>query len=498
MRSIVLLLFLFHGLGSLPAQAVSVLDHGAKPDGRTICTRQIQSAIDAVHAQGKGTVVLPKGTFVTGSLVIRSGVTLHLEKGAVLLGSTEPADYIKLNRWKALILADGETDIAVTGKGRIDGRGRELALRIDSLFHAGRIDSADYNFVERRPKYYLRPQLIEFVRCQGIRIEDVSLQDAACWVLTCEQSRDIVIERVDIDSDAYWNNDGIDLQDCVDVRVSDCRINSSDDGICIKSHSYAHKSENIVVERCSVRSSASAIKFGTRSHGGFRNVTIRDIRVRDTYRSAVAIECVDGGILEDVLVERVKAVNTGNALFIRLGDRNRQDAVSVLRRVTIRDLDVKVAFERPDLKYDIRGPDLPFFHNVFPVSITGLPGHPVQGITLENVRIRHPGRGNPGLANLPLWRLDAVPEAAADYPEFSMFGELPAWGFYIRHAEDLVMKDVRLVLEASDYRPAFVLDDVRRCELTGRVLGDDKPYRVAMRQATGEWIDAGLKVLQVR
>src|SRR5690606_7213434 len=105
----------------------------------------------------------------------------------------------------------------------------------------------------------------------------------------------------------------------------------------------------------------------------------------------------------------------------------------------------------------MRGPDLPFFHNTFPSSITGLPGQPVENVTLENIEIRYPGRGNEGLAYMPLWRLDAVPERPADYPEFSMFGELPAWGFYVRHVDGVVFRNVRISIDAPDYRPAYVV-----------------------------------------
>ena len=137
-----------------------------------------------------------------------------------------------------------------------------------------------------------------------------------------DQCENIIIDSVRTDSDAYWNNDGIDIQDCKNVRITNCFVNSADDGICLKSQSPEHYCDNIYIANCTVRSSASAIKFGTVSHGGFKNVTIENIKVYDTFRSAVAIECVDGGTLENVLVDNVQAVNTGNAIFIRLGKRN--------------------------------------------------------------------------------------------------------------------------------------------------------------------------------
>ncbi|MDX1409395.1 MAG: glycosyl hydrolase family 28 protein, partial [Saprospiraceae bacterium] len=422
-------------------------------------------------------------------LIMKSGVTLHLERGAVLLGSTDPAHYVKLNRWKGLIMADGQTDIGITGEGEINGRGRQLALHIDSLFYAGEIDSADYNFVEMRPKYYLRPQLIEFVQCRNIEVRDVTLKNAACWVQTHHECENIVIDNVLTESDAYWNNDGIDIQDCKNVRITNCFVNSADDGICLKSHSADFACDSIYIANCTVRSSASAIKFGTRSHGGFHNVVIENIRVYDTFRSAVAIECVDGGHLDNVLVQNIEATNTGNAIFIRLGERH-TDQAGTLRNVTLRNIKVDVAFERPDYDYEIRGPALPFFHNTFLSSITGIPGHPIENLTLENIEINFPGRGNNGLANMPISRLDDVPEKVDAYPEFSMFGELPAWGFYLRHVEGLTLRDIRLSIAEADYRPAFVFDDVQDLEISHLdIKGDEKSPHLVLYRVKGAVIN---------
>ena len=186
----------------------------------------------------------------------------------------------------------------------------------------------------------------------------------------------------------------------------------------------------------------------------------RSIKVYDTFRSAIAVEMVSGGILENIRVEDIVAKNTGNAIFIRLGQQHR-DKPGTLRNVVIRNMKVEVPFGRPDEKYEIRGPELPFFHNVFPSSITGLPGYPVENVTLENIEITYPGRGNPAFANLPLSRLASVPENASLYPEFSMFGELPAWALYVRHAAGITLKNITFKIHSPDYRPAVVLDDVK-------------------------------------
>lgn len=482
----------------LLAQDVDILAFGAVPDGTTLNTISIQSAIDSVHAKGGGRVVIPAGTFLSGSILMKSGVELHLLKGARLLGSTDPEHYIKLNRWKALVMADSQIHISITGEGEIDGQGRQLALHLDSLFYAGQIDSVDYEFPEHRPKYYLRPQLIEFVNCAFIEVRNVTLKNAACWVQTHDKCNNIVIDHVRTESDAYWNNDGIDISDCNNVRITNCVVNAADDGICLKSHSREYSCDNIYIGNCTVRSSASAIKFGTVSHGGFKNVTIEHIKVYDTFRSAIAIECVDGGLLENVLVQNIDAVNTGNAIFIRLGKRNKAGNAGMLRNVTIRNLKAQIAFERPDYAYQIRGPALPFFHNTFPSSIVGIPGHPVENVTLENIDIRYPGRGNNGLANMPLSRLDAVPEKIGDYPEFSMFGELPAWGLYVRHMDGLILKNIQLSIEAPDYRPAMIFDDVTNVDISEiNILGDTKPKQMIFNKSGRVTIDNEQAVMKM-
>lgn len=485
MKYIPILAFMLMSTLALSARDYNILEQGAIGDGKTLNTKAIQSTIDNAELGGGGRVIIPRGTFVSGSLVLRSGVSLHLEKGAVLLGSLDPADYLRLSRWKSFILAEGAKNIGITGQGEINGRGRQVALHLDSLFYAGVLDSADYNLRERRPKYDSRPQLIEFVRCEGIEVRHVTLKNAACWVQTHHECRDIVIDSVTTISDAYWNNDGIDIQDCINVRITNCFVNSADDGICLKSHSPYKYCDSIYIANCTVRSSASAIKFGTRSLGGFRNVEIRDIRVYDTFRSAIAIESVDGGFLENVLVDGIEATNTGNAIFMRLGARYNDfagKAPGTLKNVVLRNIRAEVAFDRPDSRYEIRGPALPFFHNTFPASIVGIPGHPIQDISLENIEIQYPGRGNKGLAYMPLSRLKEVPELPKAYPEFSMFGELPAWGFYVRHVEGLKMKDVKISIKEADYRPAIVLDDVKGAVIEGlEVLGDSKEKEAVYR-----------------
>ncbi len=467
----------------LYSQEYNIRSYGAIPDATTLNTKAIQKAIDQAHQDGGGRVIIPAGRFLSGGIVLKSGVELHLEKKAVLLGSTDPSDYTVINRWKALVMADQATNIAITGKGTLDGQGAELALHVDSLFYAGEVDSADYVFKEKRPKVTIRPQIIEFLNCKNIRVTDVTLRDAASWVQSYKLSDSIVIDGITVESDAYWNNDGIDIIDCQNVSITNCDINASDDGICLKSYAVNDVGiilcENIYIGNCRVRSSASAIKFGTASYSGFRNVVVENIKVYDTFRSAIALEMIDGGFLENVLVQDIKGRNTGNAIFIRLGKKYQPAPTGKLRNVMIRNVKVKVPFTTPDADYEIRGPALPFFHNVFPSSIVGLPGHPVENVTLENIQITYPGKGNKAYANLPLSRVEEVPEEANKYPEFSMFGELPAWGFYVRHVEGLTMNNIKIKIRKPDYRPAMVFDDVKNLKIQGlEVAGDDNPNPV--------------------
>lgn len=485
-------LFIF--LSSLVlAQDFVITDFGAIGDAKTLNTEAIQKAIDAANANGGGRVVVPKGIFLSGTVVLKSDVELHLDRKAVLLGSTNPKHYLKIARWKALIMADHAEHISVTGKGLVDGQGGELALHIDSLFYAGEIDSSKYNFVEMRPKYYLRPQIIEFVDCKFVKVSNVTLKDAACWVQTYERCKYVDIIDITVDSDAYWNNDGIDISGSQNVKIIGCDVNSADDGICLKTerpgdYDYC---DSILIENCRVRSSASAIKFGTSSFNDMRNVVVRDIKIYDTYRSAIAIEAAQNGVLENILIENIKAKNTGNAIFLRIGQIRSATKPGVLRNVTIRNVKVKVPFKHPDYAYQIRGPELPYFHNVYPSSIVGIPNHYIQDLLIENVKIVHPGRGNQAYASMPLDRIAKISEHVHKYPEFSMFRELPAWGFYIRHAEGIEMRDIAVKIKKPDYRTAFVLDDVKNSKFeTIKIKGDKKKQFLFERDTENiKWLE---------
>jgi len=441
---------------------------GAVGDGKKVNTAAIQKAIDEAGVGGGGVVVVPAGRFLTGVLILRSGVELHLDTGAVLLGSTSRLDYGR-DRASALLVAEGQRRIAITGSGTVDGQGREVVEDLYRLLKTGILQDPDWQhenpWHQKRPNERNRPGLIQLTHCDSVRVEGILLKDAACWVQTYTECTHLTLTGMRVRSTAYWNNDGIDIVDCQDVQVSGCDVDADDDGICLKSVNPVKRCERVRVEDCKVRSSASGIKFGTASYGGFKDVVVRRIKIWDTYRSAIALECVDGGVLEDVTIEDILATRTGNALFIRLGHRYQHAPPGIIRDVKIRGLHVEVPEGKPDKGYEMEGPEPGYAHNTFPVSIVGLPGHPVENVTLEDMEVTYEGVEDKTVAQYGSDSLDRVPEREADYPEFSMFGELPAWGLYVRHVDGLQLSGVTLHHRQRGLRPAVIFDDVRRLSI---------------------------------
>lgn len=282
-RFIFILCGLFLCAGTIAATDYNALQQGAVGDGKTLNTKSLQSAIDALHAKGGGQLYFPAGRYLTGSLQLKSNVTLYLEKEAVLLGSTSPYDYpgfstekeLKVNNDhfdQALIYAEGAENIGITGEGCIDGQGRELALTIDSLHHTGELVDKHYNTYRKRPT--TRPKLLFMRNCRKVELRKTNFRSGAAWGLSFSLCVDLTIDSLHVENRAYWNNDGIDISDCKDVRISNCFINSADDGICLKSHNRGAWNDRVSISNCHIISSASAIKFGTESLGGFKNVTI--------------------------------------------------------------------------------------------------------------------------------------------------------------------------------------------------------------------------------
>jgi hypothetical protein len=453
----ILLLFTLH----VSAKDYLVTDFGAKADGITVNTRTIQSAIDYISKNGGGRLVFQAGNYVTGSVYIKSNVTLHLEYGATILGSYNPFDYVKdsIINWTSMIFSVRQKNIGITGKGTINGRGFIVANNMLSYIQRG-LYKDDLKL--DRPRETNRPQNIYIRECENIKITDITLRDPASWNETYDQCKNLYVDGIYVDSKSYWNNDGIDIIDCDGVVLKNSYFDAADDVLCFKSHSKDHICQNVVVENCVGRSSANGLKFGTVSRGGFKNFKIKNITIFDTFRSAITFAAVDGGEIENIEVDGLRSINTGNVIFLRIGERWSKGKQPYMKDITIKNVYAEVPFGKPDVGYNYEGPIEDNPRNISPASIVGLPQYKIQNVTLENIEIVYPGAGNPLYAyrGTSGAELDSIPEMAERYPEFSQWKELPAWGFYVRHAEGIHFKNVRMTAEKKDYRPSIVFDDV--------------------------------------
>ena len=426
----------------------NVEDYGAVGDGVAMDTQAIQKTIDACHAEGGGVVRVPAGDFQIGTIWLRSNITLSLDYGANLLGSQNIADYKTEGLSKpreggphCLIYAENARNIVIEGLGVIDGRGTpEHFPRIRS---GGRETSK-------------RPRLIRMVNCDQLTFSGVTYRRPAFWGLHLIDCRNIHFNAVTIRfRNNGYNNDGLDLDGCENVLIENCDIDSGDDAICLKSS--LHPCRNIVVRGCKVTSNTAPLKFGTSSRGGFINVSVTNCYFYNSPMGAIKLQLVDGGRLENVDISRIVMEDVGNPIFIRLGNRGRtytkrtgprQNAdarpegagVGTLKNVRIRDVVAEVTGDDKSRSG--------------PIMITGIPGHCVEDVVLENITISYPGGGNQDDARR------AVPEDIARYPEQFFFGVLPAWGAYIRHARNVEFRNVILKTRSSDERKRIVLDDV--------------------------------------
>lgn len=501
MKKLTLSVFaVFLCVSALYARDFNIMDFGAVPDGRTKCTEAVQAAIDAAGRKG-GTVVVPLGRFVIAPIELRSNVELRIEEGATLLGSTDPRDYLVDGGEECkpgLIYGFHLEDVKIYGGGTIDGQGRELAHQQDSLYFEGVWKWYDQN--THCPDG--RIIMFHLGHIKGLTMLDLNILNCNMFAMGLPNNDNVEIRRIKIRNHAYWNGDGIDLHDSNNVVVSDCDVQASDDGIGFGSLDHACSSSNVLVENCRIQCSASAIKFGTPSFGIYRNITVRNIYVYDTYRSAIAFECVDGGIVENVLLENFTVVNSGNAIFLRIGRRRTNPNVprSQLRNITIRNMKAQIAYGLFGITkdYDMQGPPLDGFYNTIPSSIVGIPGMKVEDVLLENIEIDMPGRGNDGLAWCPEWKFGMIPEKEDAYPEYDMFRELPAWAMYIRHASGIEFRNVTVRAEKPDYRPAYVFDDVDGIKMTGAVIcEDDQNPQILLRNVTGASLDIDPNLVKV-
>jgi polygalacturonase len=423
----------------------NIIDFGAIADGKTVCTEAIQAAIDKGSKNGDK-VVVPAGSFVTGTLFLRNNTTLVLEKNARLLGSVELADYPKTtvnfrfwgDTWvyQSLIVAHNIDNITIEGQGIIDGRGSAFPVTT----------------TKKPDRYRNRPYLLWFAECKNVTVRDIELRNSAMWMqsyIRCEKLR---IDGITVFNHSNKNNDLMDIDGCKDVIITRVTGDSDDDGITFKS-TTDRIAENITVSDCIISSHCNALKFGTETTAGFRNVSISNCIIRKSSVTTaltglpegicgISLEIVDGGIMENVVLSNIVIDGTHVPLFVRLGNRARRHydgapdpPLGSIRNIVLTNITARAS-----------GP--------VGCSITGIPESKVDGVTLSNSRFTYPGGIREDLSE------KKVEELRELYPESTMFGTLPAFGLYIRHVNNLNLYGISFVLCNPDTRPSVICDDV--------------------------------------
>lgn len=430
--------------------------YGAKGDGTTGDGAAIAKAIGAAAAAGGGTVRFGAGTYLSGSVHLRSNITLFFDQGATLVaagpgqdGQYDPPednpaagkfqDFGHTHWHNSLIWGEGLENVSILGPGRLWGRG--LVRNDDGPDGRGN-------------------KTISLKLCRNVTIRDVTIQHGGWFGILATGVDNLTIDNLRIDT----NRDGMDIDCCRNVHVSNCSVNSpNDDGICLKS-SYglgqARATENVTVTNCGVsgfdegtlldgtlgrtrRGGTGRIKFGTESNGGFKNITVSNCTFN--FCNGLALETVDGGLLEDVSISNITMRDIVAApIFLRLGSRLRGPAgtaVGALRRVNISDVVVYNADPR------------------YAAILSGIPGHPLEDVALSNIQIWYGGGGTKAQAVIK------PPEQEAAYPEPSMFGAMPCYGFFLRHVKGVTLENIGLHTLAEDQRPAFALEDVAGADL---------------------------------
>lgn len=443
--SILVLLLALATLGYSLESHYSVKDFGAMGDGSTMETKAIQKAIDEANKNGGGVVYFPAGRYLSGTIYLKDNVTLHISSGAVLLGSKNKDDYPQnipaIRSYtdnyvsQSLIAGENLENIGIRGRGTIDGNGAAFDWR----------------------GYGDRPYLIRLVGCKRILVEDIHLTNSAMWMqhyLACDY---ITIRGISVYNHVTYNNDGLDLDGCRYVTVSDCVFDSDDDALCLKS-TLDRPSENITITNCILSSHCNAFKMGTESNGGFKNISVSNCTIRPPGGSksiygeqrglaGIALEIVDGGIMDRIAISNITMTGITTPIFLRLGNRARpfkkdgpKPGVGTMRNITLNNIVATGASK-------------------IGCSITGLPGHPIENVNLSNIRLHFEGGGTKEDAQKD------IPEKEASYPESKMFGVLPAYGFYCRHVENLTFDNMSLAWEKNDERPAMMFDDVKHLGL---------------------------------
>jgi polygalacturonase len=460
---------------------VSVRSFGATGDGKTLDTAAIFRAIDAAARAGGGLVVFPAGTYLTFSIGLRSNVHLHLERGATILAAESPKpgdttgynggtyDFAESNApWEpyqdyghnhwhnSLIWGENLHDVSITGPGLIYGKG--LSFGGDS--HA----RGDYPiYIAEQPG--VGNKAIALRNCRNVLFRDFSILKGGHFGLLLTGVDNVTIDNLTIDTD----RDGIDIDCCQNVRVSNCTVNSPWDDAIVPKSSYAlgypRPSRNITISNCYVAGcyqlgsvldgtfrkfpsgkrayGTGRIKFGTESNGGFQNVAVSNCVFEGSM--GYALETVDGAILEDFAITNTTMRDLScPPLFLRLGARLRGPKettnVGTFKRVLISNL---VCHNAPGNQASI---------------ISGIPNHAIEDLKLSDIYVEHAGSGTAEQANTQ------VPELIDGYPDPGHFGVTPSSGFFLRHVRNLEMSHVEVTNIAPEARPAFYLHDVERAD----------------------------------
>ena len=454
----------------------------APADGRTSATPVLQREIDALSAAGGGTLVLPDGDYLVAQLALKSGVTLHLRENAVLLASTNHLDYglgSGTHGRLAVVCAEGAEDIGIIGEGRIDGRGDAHGISEEG---------------------HDRWRLVHFRRCKSARVVGVTLENSNYWSVFFDQCDGVLAKDVKIHAQTNKNNDGFDIES-KNVVIETCEIDSDDDAICFKNSDPDFVVENCEVKECKISSHCNFIKFGTASHGIFRDIDVHDCTVvargggvRDWTKSGqgvpdrhwgvsgIALEVVDGGGLERVKVRNID-VRGGVIcpIFIRLGERNLHPG---RREPFLRDVLIENVIYTG------------YAYSTQPIFVSGVPGRRIRDVTIRNVALAMLARGQAGDEQI------IVPEREKAYPDIHEFvPRFPCWGAFVRHAENIRFENFLPRLHGGDDpRPmaktgddtanvVFVTDDWQNPSVNSRNRLPPRTYSVPLADETAPLTD---------
>ncbi len=436
---------------------ISVIDFGAQNNGEILCTESVQTAIDACSRSGK-TLYFPAGKYLMGTVYLKDNTYIYLAEGAIILGSKNTRDDFAPDEYRekplyqdpshsyynhSLFVAKGCKNIVFSGFGTID---------MQSAWELDERDFGESSLDRKRGA-----KTLTFVECENVVVKDLTLlnsTDLTLYLLGCE---DVRVSGLNI----VGHIDGISPDCCKNVTISDCIVKTGDDGIVIKS-SYSllrHQfCENVTITNCIVSSRCSAIKFGTESNGGYRNITVSNCVVENTRLSGLALEIADDGIMENIIVSNITMHNVGTPLFIVLCNRGRGPGLTengVVRNIFVNNLIATGPYEPWEAcihdyynQHTLQKPE------IVTSSITGLSNQKVENVTLSNVYIEVPGGEIDDMKN------HDVPYKDRNYPENHMYGKLPAYGLYCRHCSGLVLQNVKFKALEEDNRDALVFDDV--------------------------------------